>query len=147
MKDLKILQNKDGKVIVEVKIKKRRLISDPYIQVGYGEVMDFLKSKGINKQLKLVKGSLLGNHADNIPRVGEFVFIDTNFEEKPTLNKQDKKEALKETGQKNNLTSEVESDTITVTDEEIKPVTKRRRRRPRAAAKKENKLLGTETVE
>ena len=92
MKDLKILQNKDGKVIVEVKIKKRRLISDPYIQVGYSEVMEFLKSEGVNKELKLIKGSVLGNHADNIPRVGKFIFIDTNFEEKPAPKKQNKKQ-------------------------------------------------------
>ena len=71
---------------------------------------------------------------ENVPRVGKFVFID------PKLQKQTSKSKI-------NLTSSHKGDTITTVLEEEKPVTKRRRRRPRATQKKENKLLGVETVE
>ena len=80
MKSLKILENKDGKIVVEVRVRKRKLSSDPYIQVGYSEVVEFLKSEGIKQGLHLVEGNLIGNHAENVPRVGKFVFIDPKLQ-------------------------------------------------------------------
>ena len=144
MKDLKILQNKEGKIVVEAKVAKRKLISDPYVQVGYGEVIEFLKSEGITQNLKLVEGQVLGNYAENIPRAGKFVLVDTSFRNDHYDLKE--QEPPKQQEEKINLTSEVKTDTITAVIEE-KPMTRRRRRRPRAATKKEDKLLGTETVE
>ena len=144
MKDIKILQNKEGKIVVEVKVAKRKLISDPYVQVGYGEVIEFLKSEGITQNLKLVEGQVLGNHAENIPRAGKFVLVDTSFRNDHYDLKE--QEPPKQQEEKINLTSEVKTDTITAVIEE-KPMTRRRRRRPRATQKKENTLLGVETVE
>tara|TARA_B100000035_G_C21028672_1_gene567340 strand:+ start:2737 stop:3144 length:408 start_codon:yes stop_codon:yes gene_type:complete len=135
---MKITKNKD-QIIVDVKVKSRKLATDPYEVIDLGDVLTFLKSEGIDvsKDYICEKQIVVGNHAENLPLAGQFVFC-----------------------KKKDLTLPVKNDTVEEVKEEVVPspepkvvstkpaTTSRRRRRTRGArTKEENKLLGTKTME
>lgn len=134
---MKISKNDENKIIVDVKVKTRKLATDPYESISLGDVIQFLESKNIDVLNNYVcdQELTIGNHADNLPLSGQFIFF-----------------------KKKTLTSAPKTDTVEEVQEEVKPepktvstksaTTGRRRRRTRATRpKEENKLLGTETVE
>ena len=139
---MKISKNDGSKIVVDVRVKKRKLATDPYETVDLGDVIKFLEKEGINvsEDYTCENQDVIGNHAENIPLSGQFVFS---------------KKIVKKS-----LTSPAKSDTVEEVKEEVVPspepkvvstkpaTTSRRRRRTRGArTKEENKLLGTKTVE
>ncbi len=139
---MKISKNDGSKIVVDVRVKKRKLATDPYETVDLGDVIKFLEKEGINvsEDYTCENQDVIGNHAENISLSGQFVFS---------------KKIVKKS-----LTSPAKSDTVEEVKEEVVPdpepkvvstkpaTTSRRRRRTRGArTKEENKLLGTKTVE
>ncbi len=134
---MKISKNDGNNIVVDVRVKTRKLATDPYESIDFGDVVKFLEGEGIDVLNDYVceKKLVVANHAENLPLSGQFVF-----------------------SKKKTLTLAPKADTVEEVQEEVKPepktvstkpaTTSRRRRRSRATrSKEENKLLGTETVE